>query len=215
MLAHVGRIAGVMVGRDRRVLVVAVTLALAVLVGVVWAGVTVVGGLVRLVPASPTPCKPPWDESRLLAAFEVEPLMTPPRTTPAMVPGIGRFCQPIGVDRIQPLSYTELTYRYPASWMSLTQLRAIYDVMATAEGWQYAGNRSDSEIVALEYCRPVEGVATTLTIAVLRGDVTGGPTLATRSIVTVPAGVSCPFEAVWGPSYFPGHPWQFPGLNPP
>jgi hypothetical protein len=59
-------------------------------------------------------------------------------------------------------------------------------------------------IAAIEFCRGVRGISSTLTIAMLGHDVTGGGIIEARQIVSVPSDQTCPFQSdLWGPSYQP------------
>jgi len=59
-------------------------------------------------------------------------------------------------------------------------------------------------IAAIEFCQAVQGIRTTLTIALLGGDVAGGVIIEARQIVSVPADQTCPFQSdLWGPNYQP------------
>jgi len=184
-----------------------VAVSVAVVVSLVVCGGLIVGaGLVLKNVVSARPCVPPPDEETLVAAYAADQLLTAGRPTkPAGPPEVRHFCDLVGVERIHPLSYTEVTYRYPTTdWQTALDLRALYQASAATEGWVYAGSRNDDAIAAIHFCRSVAGVTSTLTIALLRGDVTGGPVLDARQIVSVPIHAVCPFQAdLWGPSYRP------------
>lgn len=169
-------------------------------------GLTISAGLIVKNVVTTRPCQPPPYETGLIAAYTAEPLLTTGRPTrSAGTPEIRHFCDLVGVEDIHPLSYTEVTYRYPANdWRTAQDLMAAYEPDAATEGWGYAGNRDDDATAAIEFCHSVTGLTSTLIIALLRGNVTGGPTVEARQIVSVPAHASCPFESgLWGPSYRP------------
>jgi hypothetical protein len=187
----------------RRAVVISIVVGLAL---VMCAGLTVgVGAFVRdhLVRYG---CQPPSYEPPLVATYSAEPLLSAGANDQSSDgPQVGYVCDRVGVDHIHTLGYTEVTYRRPAhNWQPLTDLLAAYEAQAAAEGWVYSGNRDDDQIAAVEFCRTVQGIRSTLTIAMLRGDVTGGVTTEARQVVSVPADRTCPFQAdLWGPTYLP------------
>ncbi len=167
-------------------------------------GLAIGGGLLARDALTTHPCQPPAHEEALIAAYAAEPLLTmgasPPSDDP---PEVYRFChRQQGAERAYTHGYTEVTYRYPASgWRTAPELRAAYGPTAEAEGWQDAGGRNDT-VAAIEFCRTLGGVRSTLTIAFV-GD--GNPAqhvTEVRQVVSVPADQSCPFQSdVWGPGY--------------
>lgn len=166
----------------------------------------VVGRFLAHVLADPRACKAPAYEPALITAYAAEPLLTAGvPSLPTGQPEIRHFCDLIGPDHIHNLSYTEVTYRYPAGvWLVVPVLLDLYQPSAEAEGWVYSGNRDDSDIAAIEFCKAVRGTRTTLTIAMLAANVAGGTTVEARQIVSVPDDQQCPFQSdLWGPSYFP------------
>jgi hypothetical protein len=183
--------------------VAAVSLAVSL---VVCGGLIVGAGLVVKNLFSGRPCVPPPYEETLIAAYADDQLLTAGRPTEsAGPPDVRHFCDLVGVEHIHPLSYTEVTYKYPAmDWQTALDLKALYQANASAEGWAYTGSRNDDAIAAVHFCRSINGVTSTLTIALLRGDITGGPVIDARQIVSVPIHAVCPFQAdLWGPSYRP------------
>jgi hypothetical protein len=150
--------------------------------------------------ADPRACKSPPYEPALITAYATEPLLTAGVTSlPTDQPEIRHFCDLVGTDHIHNLSYTEVTYRYPASaWRAVPELLAAYQPSGAAEGWVYSGNRNDSDIAAIEFCKAVQGTSTTLTIAMLAANI-GGATVEARQIVSVPGDQDCPFQSdLWG-----------------
>jgi hypothetical protein len=61
--------------------------------------------------------------------------------------------------------------------------------------------RNDTHAAAIEFCRTIAGVLSTLTIAFNNyGDLQH--ILEYRQVVSVPADRSCPFQSdIWGPNY--------------
>ena len=166
-------------------------------------GLAIGGGLLARDALTTHPCQPPAHEPALVAAYAAEPLLTMGASPPSDPPLVYRFCKPVGAERIHPLGYTEVSYWYPAvGWRTAPQLRAAYGPTAEAEGWQYAGGRNDTLVAAIQFCRTLGGVRSTLTIAFV-GD--GNPVQhvrEVRQVVSVPADQSCPFQSdIWGPSY--------------
>jgi hypothetical protein len=167
--------------------------------------------------ADPRACKSPQNEPTLITAYLAEPLLTagspPPTEEPAVQsvpdlspgasqssdqPDIHHFCDLVGVDPIHPLGFTEVTYRYPASaWHPVPDLLDLYQSSAAAEGWVYSSNRNDNNIAAIEFCRAVRGINSTLTVALMRGDGAGAPIIEARQIVSVPSDGYCPFQSLW------------------
>jgi hypothetical protein len=164
-----------------------------------------IGRFLAHILADPRACKSPAYEPALITAYAAEPLLTAGiASLPTDQPQIRHFCD-LGTDHIHNLSYTEVTYRHPAGvWRAVPVLLAVYQSTAVAEGWVYSGNRDDSDIAAIEFCKAVRGTRTTLTIAMLAANVAGGATVEAREIVSVPGDQDCPFQSdLWGPSYFP------------
>lgn len=164
-------------------------------------GLAIGGGLLaRHAANAHHPCQPPANEPALVAAYRADPLLTAGAVASSAATRVFRFCDEVGVDRIQPIGYTEVTYYYPAAGLrSAAVLRALYGSTAEAEGWRYAGGYNDTIVAAVEFCRGVAGVQSTLTIAFV-GD--GDPpqhVTEVRQVVSIPADQSCPFHSdVWG-----------------
>lgn len=166
-------------------------------------GLAIGGGLLARTGLAAHPCRSPANEPALMAAYAAEPLLTVDAAPASDPPLVYRFCDSVGVDRIHPVGYTEVTHRYPtAGWRTAPELRAAYGQAAEAEGWRYAGGRDDTIVAAIEFCRTVVGVHSTLTIAFI-GD--GNPAqhvTEVRQVVSIPADRSCPFQSdAWGPDY--------------
>jgi hypothetical protein len=175
---------------------------IAVVVPLLVCGGLAIGGelLARNAANTNHPCQPPVDEPALVAAYRAEPLLTEGAVASSAGLQVYRFCDEVGVDRIQPIGYTEVTYQYPAAGLrSAAVLRTLYGSTAEAEGWRYSGGRNDTIVAAVEFCRTVAGVQSTLTIAFVgHGDPPQHVT-EVRQVVSVPADQSCPFHSdVWG-----------------
>jgi hypothetical protein len=144
------------------------------------------------------PCRTPSNETALIAAYSADPMLTIGMPTrPSGQPTIEHVCdQLVNVDSSHPIGYTEVNYVYPVAADYSPDLLALYSSGATAEGWVYAGSGNHD---AAQFCRSVDGVASTLTIAVAH-DINAE----VREIVSIPVHARCPFQAdVWGPAYDP------------
>jgi len=172
-----------------------VGLAAAVLVA--CGGLVVLGGGL-LVKNALAPCTPPANEERLIAAYLAEPLLAADAPAASVLPRrVYRSCdvRP-AVEHQHPVGHSEVDQRYLVTrWRTAPQLLAADGGRAVAEGWAAVPARNDDRVAAVQFCRSVEGVPSTLTIAVLHD---GAGFVEVRQVTSLPAHASCPFqEDVW------------------